>query len=361
MAYEEFELVIVGGGVVGLSTALAAAKSGVKSIICIDQHGVANSFGASGDGLRLFRLSYFEHPSYVPLLRQAIESWRQLGDSLYCPVGGFYAGPLKCELIQGSLESANLHNIDHDIMPVETARKQFPQFALPPDYVVFVEQEGGYVRAAQGTVAVGIAAQSLGVMIAEAQVMGLHPNGNKWVVEGSDFSVLADRVVVATGYETSDLVPKLKPFLTKEAHLLLWLEDLSHRYDEGPGFGIMNDMGEMLYGFPAVDDVPGVKVGGHHRFSSSSIERQEARLCELATQYLPSVSTNVLSKKTCPYDMSPDGNFMFGEIEPGLSVACGFSGHGFKFGPVLGNLAWQAANRNLPEELEFLDVSRYIQ
>jgi sarcosine oxidase len=361
MGYEEFELVIVGGGVVGLSTALAAAKSGVKSIICIDQHGVANSFGASGDGLRLFRLSYFEHPSYVPLLRQAIESWRQLGDSLYCPVGGFYAGPLKSELIQGSLESANRHSISHDILPAETARKLFPQFTLPQDYVVFVEQEGGYVRAAAGTIAIASAAQSLGVMIAEAQVLSLHPNGNKWVVEGSDFSVLADRVIVAGGYETSTLVPKLKPFLTKETHMLLWLEDSSHQYDIGPGFGIMNEEGEMLYGFPGVDDVPGVKVGGHHRFSSASIESQEERLLQLAGQYLPDLVGRILSKKTCPYDMTPDANFIFGEVEPGLSVACGFSGHGFKFGPVLGELAWQAATEGLPKDLGFLNFQRFLK
>lgn len=360
MVSEEFELVIIGAGVAGLSTALAAAKDGVKSILCLDQHGVANPFGASGDGLRLFRLSYFEHPAYVPLLRRAIESWQSLGDNLYVPVGGFYAGPLKSELIQGSLESANMHGIEHDIMPSETARRQFPQFTVPSDYVVFVEPEGGYVRAADGTVAIGAAAQSLGVAIAEAKVLDVTPVGGRWKVNGADFSVVAERVIVAAGHATGVLVPQIEPFLTKETHLLLWLEDLTHTYDQGPGFGIMNDMGEMLYGFPSVDDVPGVKVGGHHQFSSSSIETQEKRLCELAAQYLPALSGKILSQKVCPYDMSPDSNFIFGEIEPGLSVACGFSGHGFKFGPVLGELAWHAANGKLPEELAFLNVNRYI-
>jgi glycine/D-amino acid oxidase-like deaminating enzyme len=51
---------------------------------------------------------------------------------------------------------------------------------------------------------------------------------------------------------------------------------------------------------------------------------------------------------------------MFGEVEPGLSVACGFSGHGYKFGPVLGELAWQAATDGLPKELSFLNVHRYL-
>ncbi len=360
MVTEEFELVIIGAGVTGLSTALAAAKSGVKSILCIDQHGVANPFGASGDGLRLFRLSYFEHPSYVPLLRRAIEGWQQLGDSLYVPSGGYYAGALKSELIQGSLESANRHRISHDVLPSETAKKRFPFFAIPQEYVVFFEQEGGYVRSADGTIAIAKAAHSLGVEISEAQVEAITAKGNQWIVEGEGFQLLAERVVVAAGFETGSLVPKIKHALTKQTHLLLWLDDPKHDFDAGPGFGMMTEDSEMLYGFPAVDDVPGVKIGGHHRFSSSSIEGQEKRLLELAAQFLPSLSKEVLSRKVCPYDMSPDSHFIFGEVEPGLSVACGFSGHGYKFGPVLGEVAWQAATVGLPKELSFLSVNRFL-
>jgi glycine/D-amino acid oxidase-like deaminating enzyme len=103
-----------------------------------------------------------------------------------------------------------------------------------------------------------------------------------------------------------------------------------------------------------------VKIGGHHEFSSESLEGQENRLKQLAAKYLPSLSGEVLSRKSCHYDMSRDGNFIFGEVEPGLSVACGFSGHGFKFGPVLGELAWHAAIGDLPDELSFLSVKRLL-
>jgi sarcosine oxidase len=356
----EFDLIIIGAGVTGLSTALVALKSGVESVVCIDQYGIANPIGASGDGLRLFRLSYFEHPAYVPLLRKAIDRWQALGDSFYFPVGGFYAGPLKSELVQGSLESATRHKIPHDIMPAETARKQFPQFNLPSDYVAFIEPEGGYIRAEAGTIAIGQAARALGLEMIEAKVQGITSRGEQWTVECGDFSINAEQVIVAAGYQTGSLVPKLKPFLKREDHLLLWLKDSNHTYDQGPGFGIMNELGEMLYGFPAVDDVPGVKIGGHHQFSSGSIDEQSERLRVLSSTYLPQLTGPVDSLKICPYDMSPDGHFMFGEVEPGLSVACGLSGHGFKFGPVLGELAYAAANEGLAEELAFLSVNRYV-
>jgi sarcosine oxidase len=356
----EFDLIVIGAGIAGLSTALTARKSGIKSVLCIDQHGVANSFGASGDGLRLFRLSYYEHPGYVPLLRQAIDRWNSLAGDIYCPVGGFYAGPLGSELMFGSLESSNLHGIPHDILPAMTAEKQFPNFRLPSDYAVFTEQQGGYIRAKIGTEAVGNAATECGVELLNAKVIGLEPYGNRWNVLGEDFRCRADCVIVAAGIDTGELVPNVATYLKKETHLLLWLEDQENRFAQGPGFGIMNDSGEMLYGFPAVDDIPGVKIGGHHQFSFASLEGQENRLLELAAEFLPSLSGKVLARKSCHYDMSPDGHFIFGEVEPGLSVACGFSGHGFKFGPILGELAWQAAVGNLDKDLSFLSVSRLL-
>jgi sarcosine oxidase len=360
MVSQEFELIVVGAGVAGLSTALAAAKSGVRSILCLDQYGVANSHGASGDGLRLFRLSYFEHPAYVPLLRQAIESWRELGDDLYVPVGGFYAGPLNSELVQGSMESGNMHRIPHDVMPSVVAKAKFPQFTLPPDYVVFFESEGGFVRAAKGTHAIAEAVQKRDVEIRQAEVLQITSVGNRWLVEGDGFEYTGTKVIVAAGNDTGSLIPLLRPHLTMETHLMLWLKEFDSLWENSPGFGIMNDGGEMLYGFPTVDEVPGVKIGGHHEFSSESLEGQENRLKQLAAKYLPSLSGEVLSRKSCHYDMSRDGNFIFGEVEPGLSVACGFSGHGFKFGPVLGELAWHAAIGDLPDELSFLSVKRLL-
>ena len=360
MVSNEFELVIIGSGVVGLSTALAAAKSGVRSILCIDQHGVANSFGASGDGLRLFRLSYFEHPSYVPLLRQAIEAWKELGDSIYVPAGGFYAGPIDSELIQGSLESANMHGIPHEVMPSSVARSKYTMFDLPNDYVVFFEPQGGFVRATRGTWAIAQAATNQGVKFVQQAVIQLNPIGTRWQVETKETKYLADQVIVAAGHLTGELVPTIRPHIRSQSHLLLWMSYEGLEWKTAPGFGIMNDAGEMLYGFPAVDDVPGVKIGGHHDFSTSSLEGQESRLRQLAGQFLPSLSGEVLSRKSCCYDVSPDSNFIFGEVEPGLSVACGFSGHGFKFGPVLGELAWHASNGNLPNELAFLSVKRYV-
>jgi sarcosine oxidase len=351
----EFDLIIVGAGVVGLSTALAGIGR-CERVLVIDTHGPANSFGASGDGLRLFRLSYFEHAGYVPLLREAIEQWKVLGDGLYVPAGGFYAGPASSELVLGSLASAMEHEIDHQVLTAAESNDQFPRFRLPHDYVGFFESEGGYVRSAEATAAIYRKASDAGVSFATDKVLGLSPIGDRWSVQGERATYLGSRVVVAAGNATGELVPQVAPFLSRETHLLVWHEA---DWKDLPGFGIMNETGEMLYGFPAVDQVPGVKVGGHHRFSSSSLAEQEKGLAALTERFMPSLSPNILSRKTCDYDVSPDGHFMIGDVEPNLVVACGFSGHGYKFGSIIGDIVHDTFYC-IPHELSFLDVSRFI-
>ena len=74
---------------------------------------------------------------------------------------------------------------------------------------------------------------------------------------------------------------------------------------------------------------------------------------------MPGLSPNILSRKTCDYDVSPDGHFMIGEVEPNLVVACGFSGHGYKFGSIIGDVIRECMH-DVPHELSFLDVNRYL-
>lgn len=356
MQISEFETIVIGSGIVGLSTAVEAAYHIPSRVACIDAHGVANPLGASGDGLRLFRLSYFEHSSYVPLLREAIEAWRSLDEDLYVPVGGLYAGPADSVLVTGSLESALEHEIQYEILTSAQVRSRYPQFDLPNEFVGFLEADGGYIRAAKATRAMAAKAERLGVQVIVDQAFSISPIGHRWEVSTANGLYFCDRLIVAAGAATVDLVPSLRRYLDREPHLVAWFD--SPDWKDLPGFGIMNEEEEMLYGFPAVDDVPGVKVGGHHRFSSESLSQQERGLCELTQRFLPTLSKSVCHRRTCDYDSSPDGHFIIGELEPGLTVACGFSGHGFKFGSIIGRVILDSTVE-FEDDLSFLDVARF--
>lgn len=357
MATIRAEVLIIGAGIVGLSTAVAAAYQCPGKVVCLDHQGVANTQGASGDGLRLFRLSYFEQAGYVPLLREAIEGWKSLGDDLYVPAGGLYCGLADGPLVSGSLESALHHEIDYELLEAREVRKRFPQFDIPDNYVGFLEREGGYVHSAKATRAMAEKAQRLGVNIFPDRALSIKPVGDSWLVTGESASYLVEHLVVAAGNETGKLVPTMSRYLNRETHLLTWFN--SPELTDLPGFGIMDEEQEMLYGFPAVDDVPGVKVGGHYRFADSSLELQEEALVRLTGRFLPGLSREIVRRKTCDYDMSPDGHFMIGELEHNLTVACGFSGHGYKFGSVIGEVVLGSIMNEFEDDLSFLDVNRF--
>ena len=201
-------------------------------------------------------------------------------------------------------------------------------------------------------------AERLGVEIKTEQTMGITPVGDRWMVTSESGNYVCDQLVVAAGAATADLVPALQPYLNREPHLVVWFD--SPEWKDLPGFGIMDENEEMLYGFPAVDDKPGVKVGGHYRFENSALPAQEQRLVELTERFMPGLSRNIVHRRSCDYDVSPDGHFILGEVEPGLTVACGFSGHGFKFGSIIGKLLREFAMGECPEEYSFLDVARFI-
>ncbi len=350
---------MIGAGIVGLATAIEAAKNCTGRVICLDPFGEANAYGASGDGMRLFRVSYFEHPSYVPLLQESIPAWNELGADLYQPVGGFYAGPPDSELIAGAIQSANQHHLPHEVLTRQESMRRYPMFNLPEDYIGFFEPQAGFIRAAKATRAMAAKARSLGVQIIWDKVISLQPDFPRWLVGGQKTFIETGLVIVAAGAASSEILPRLRQHLRPETHLLTWFESDDEAWKEAPGFGIMNSEGEMLYGFPAVDKVPGVKIGGHHQFSSGDVGTQEEGLRRLASQHLNGLSETILSTKTCVYDMSPDGHFIIGKIDRAMIVACGFSGHGFKFGSVIGKVVWEAATNGLPKHLSFLDVKRF--
>jgi sarcosine oxidase len=344
----EFDLVVVGAGIVGLSTALCAAQAGLR-VACIDSQGIANFANASSDESRLFRVSYYEHPSYVPLLLKAIDAWHSLAEGLLIQCGGFYAGPIESELIDGSLKSAIQNGLDHDFISHAEAKQRFPQFSLPDNYWGVFERDAGYVRSYDASLKMASSCIEWGVRFICSEVVGLNSTHSRWCVSTTESAYIGDRVVVAAGNATGKLVPAVAPFLRSEPHLLHWyVTDKSVDWDSAPGFGIMDENNAMLYGFPSGIGIPGVKVGGHQSVTTDS-------QLDLTNRFLRGISGDICAVRTCNYDRSPDGHFMIGEVEPGLSVACGMSGHGFKFGSVIGHLVM-----NPRPGLEFLSVDRYL-
>src|SRR5947209_20298088 len=129
-----FDVAVIGLGVMGSAALDALARRG-RRVVGIDRFAPGHDRGSSHGTTRAIRLGYFEHPSYVPLVRAAYPLWRELearsGQLLLSVTGILEVGRLDSELVAGTLQSARLHGLSHDILDAAGVMKRFPAFRLP--------------------------------------------------------------------------------------------------------------------------------------------------------------------------------------------------------------------------------------
>src|SRR6187551_1580956 len=109
-----YDAVVIGLGVTGAASLYRLAQRGLR-VVGIDQFVPGHDRGSSHGETRIIRLGYFEHPSYVPLLREVYALWRNLeteaGKKLLNVTGIVEIGPPDGELVRGTLASSKLHEL----------------------------------------------------------------------------------------------------------------------------------------------------------------------------------------------------------------------------------------------------------
>src|SRR5438445_3299053 len=122
------DVIVAGLGAHGSSAAYRLAARGA-SVLGIDRFARGHTLGSSGGLSRIIRLSYYEHPDYVPLLRRAWQLWRELekesGETLLTQTGGLYMGPPDGELVPGARASAQKHRLKHEMLNAKDLRRRF--------------------------------------------------------------------------------------------------------------------------------------------------------------------------------------------------------------------------------------------
>src|SRR2546427_7819848 len=135
-----YDALVAGLGAHGSAAAYHLAKRG-QSVLGFDRFARGHTLASFGGLSRIIRLSYYEHPSYVPLLKRAWAQWRELerdsGETLLTQTGGLYMGPPDGELVAGSLASARAHGLAHELIHNAELRPGYPGFAVHP-YLVGV-------------------------------------------------------------------------------------------------------------------------------------------------------------------------------------------------------------------------------
>jgi sarcosine oxidase len=375
-----FDVIVVGGGGIGAAAAFHLARRGA-AVLVLDRFPIAHALGSSHGQTRLIRLAYFEHPDYVPLLRRGYELWRQLeqatGRRLLVENGLLMAGPPDGEVIAGSIRSAEVHGLAVERLSPTEAMRRFPTFRLPDEWSAVYEPRGGHLFVEECVRAHADEAIRAGARFdVGVTVTGWRSEGRDAVVETDRGDFRTGRLVLAPGAWAAGLLRLPGVPLAVLRKSLFWYrprpEAAEHfTPNKLPCFAFDTAEG-FFYGFPAIDG-RGVKVaehtGGRNVSDPLAIDRgiddaERWSVEQAIASRIPSLGRDLADHAACLYTMSPDRHFILG-VHPnhdGIVIAAGFSGHGFKFAPVIGEaIADLALEGRTVHPIGFLSPARFAR
>jgi len=374
-------VIVLGLGAMGSATALQLATRGHR-VLGFDHFTPPHRYGSSHGQSRMIRQAYWEDSRYVPLVVRAYELWRKLevdtGQSLLRTIGGLMIGPLGGDLVARSTSSAELFRLPHRLLSATEIRRQYPAFRVEDDWVALWERDAGYLHPEAC-----IEQQLRRSVVAGAELHFEEPATEWNALPGGGVTVRsvrktysADQLVIAAGAWAPQVLRGLQLPLSVTRQVVFRFDPAGHvdhfRPERMPVFIRAMETGQpLLYGFPLTgSDSEGVKVGlhGSRDFCTPetvdrTIHSEDERIIrENLVQALPSLSGRLLHAETCLYTMTPDEHFVIDRHPefPQVALAAGFSGHGFKFASVAGELlADLVTGSKSPYDLELFSIRRF--
>jgi sarcosine oxidase len=365
-----YDVVVAGLGGFGSAAAAHLAARGQR-VLGLDQYPAGHAHGASHGETRIVRQAYFEGTGYVPLLRRAYELWDDLagdGEPLLTRTGGVFLGRPGTRVFDGSLASAQQWSLDHEVLEPAEVTRRFPAMRPPEGTAALFEPAAGVVSPERAVLAHLAAAARRGAELRHDEPV------RSWSVTAGGVRVRTGRgthdagsLVLAPGRWAPELLAGLALPLRVERRVMHWFDPPGGVDEFRPGrFPVWIwdcDDGTAPYGVPAVGPADGgVKTSMHYSPDRPAGDWTPTEIAALLSPLLPGLGDRHLRAVDCSYTLTPDEHFVVGRhpAHENVLLACGFSGHGFKFTPVLGEvLAQLVVDGSTPFSLELFDPMRF--
>lgn len=379
-----FDVIVLGVGSMGSSACHHLAEKGFK-VLGLEQFDIPHELGSHAGQSRIIRKSYGEGSDYVPLLERAYKNWQTLesktGTQVYHQTGLAYFGAPNDPFLNTVKDSSKKYNIPLNHLTAEECNRKYPQFRLPENFQRLEEPEAGFITPER----------SILLYVQQAVLNGAVIRTNEKVLEwkrdtsGSIIVVTnrgtykAGKLVITAGPWAGKMLPQLASKLTITRQAVAWVKP--KKWDNfAPGkfpCWILEHKEFDFYGFPILPvgtfgGPLGLKLALHYPGGDTtepdSVDRNtkqsdEKILVDFLNEFIPGGYESTLAMKTCLYTNSPDQNFIIDYL-PGFDkdvvFATGFSGHGFKFVSVMGEILTDLAmdgSTQLP--IGFLSVKRF--
>lgn len=345
-----YDCIVIGLGAMGSATAYHLARRGVR-VLGLEQHALGHSLGSSHGRSRVFRTTYID-PLYAQLSQEAERLWRDLesasGRTLLRLTGLLaFAHPDNPRFVD-QLAALKRHGLPHELLSAREVNSRFPAFALPKDRRAFLAERNGMLRADIALQTLREGAVANGATLRDhAQAEALETDRDGVRIRVNRKWLTARQAVVTAGPWLAKFLSELNlPLTVSREHKAYFHLQPRDRFSVGK-LPVFVEYDTSIYGLPA-DEESGVKLAQDHSGPPFDPD-DEARLVDEAAlrtleDWLPRYTTAETVARgeaaACLYTNTPDRDFVIDRHPrlPSVLLAGGFSGHGFKFSILVGDL-----------------------
>ncbi|WP_433190812.1 N-methyl-L-tryptophan oxidase [Actinoallomurus sp. CA-150999] len=363
---------VVGVGTMGSQAAWRLAARGAE-VVGFDRFAPGHDRSAAGGETRIFRSAHFEDSRYVPLLKHADTLWRRLQDEsgreLRRLTGCLLMGPAEHQQMRTVLESIAEHGLEHEVLDADALAKRLPQFRLEDGDAAVLDRNAGYVRPELTVVTAAREAERLGARIHRyTPVREIVPAGGGVDVRTDEGAERFDAVVVTVGPWVNELLPGLPWEVDVRRLINAWYVPTSDAWSGAERPAFIRTAPTHCYGLPSPDGIS-VKLGlsrALHRpvDDPNQVDRtvrpEELEVFTgLLRRYLPDLNPDPIRLSVFMEGYTDSSRPLVGPL-PGASnvvLLAGFSGHGFKLSPAMGDIAADLALTGTTDQpIDFLST-----
>jgi sarcosine oxidase len=378
-----YDVIVLGVGSMGSSACYYLAKRGFK-VLGLEQFDIPHELGSHAGQSRIIRKAYGEGSDYVPLLERAYQNWRLLesetGSTVYYKTGLTYFGAKDDPFLKTVKSSSAKYKIPVNDLTTEECDRKYPQFKLPPDFQRLEEPDAGFITPERSILLYVEQATLKGAVIrTKEKVLDWKREAGNVTVVTSRGTYKAAKLIITAGPWAGKMIPALTSKLTITRQAVAWVKPRNWNdfvLGKFPCW-ILENKEYDFYGFPILPvgtfggplglklalHYPGADITDPDAVNRNTKDSDEKVLIEFLKQFIPNGYENTLVMKTCLYSNSPDQNFIIDYLagfDKDVVFAAGFSGHGFKFVSVVGEiLADLAMNGSTTLPISFLNAKRF--
>ncbi|BBH21569.1 N-methyl-L-tryptophan oxidase [Paenibacillus baekrokdamisoli] len=360
----------------GMSAGYELARRGLKTLL-IDAFNPPHIMGSHHGEPRLIRHAYAGGEAYVRMALRADEKWVEIeertGEKLLDRAGVLNMADTAVYSYEARRDDASALDVHVEWLDAADINRRWPNIKLPEHYRGMYEPNAGYLFSEKCIEAYKRLALEAGAeLLPNTFVTGIKAEQGGVTVQTNHESFAAGHVILSAGAWFKTLEPFISLPIRTIRKVVGWFEpaDSSFNSEVFPGFTLGTQNGGY-YGFPSIRGA-GLKIGRHDTGEHwqpgdelapfGAFPEDEDDLRSVLEAFMPGAAGKLLRSAVCKYEHTPDDNFIIDSHPEHANVllAGGFSGHGFKFSSVVGEILADLVEKGKSEQdLRLFSLSRF--